>query len=126
MEADVERLLDMLADLRRKANVNACFGEPVTLEDRTVIPVARVGYGFGVSLGSEPAGEGGEGWVEKMDGGGVGMTASPLAVVEVTPQGTRVEPVVDRERVAIASALVGAWSLFWVARALAAIFGRRA
>ncbi|MGD8243808.1 MAG: spore germination protein GerW family protein [Anaerolineae bacterium] len=128
MEADVQELLDTLARMRENANVNACFGEPVTVEGRTVIPAARIGYGFGMGVGQGPTTEGEEGTMEKMGaggGGGGGTAASPLAVIEVTSQGTRVEPVIDRQMVAMASMLVGAWSLFWVARALTAIFRRR-
>ena len=40
MEADVQRLLEVFGDLRREANVNACFGEPIAIEGRTVIPVS--------------------------------------------------------------------------------------
>ncbi|MGD2179462.1 MAG: spore germination protein GerW family protein [Anaerolineae bacterium] len=127
MEADVQKLLDTLADLREKANVNACFGEPVTVEGRTIIPVARIGYGFGIGVGQGPTGEAEEGTVEKMDagGGGGGMAVSPLGVIEVTSKGLRVEPTIDRQRVAMASLLVAAWSAFCLARALAVIFRRR-
>jgi uncharacterized spore protein YtfJ len=127
MDAEVQELLDTLADLRKKANVNACFGEPVTVEGRTVIPVARIGYGFGIGVGHGPTAEGEERAVEKMGtggGGGGGMAASPLGVIEVTSKGTRIEPVIDKQTVAIASMLVAAWSAFWVARALTAIFER--
>jgi uncharacterized spore protein YtfJ len=127
MEAEVQKLLDTLADLREKANVNACFGEPVTVEGRTIIPVARVSYGLGMGVEQGPTPEGQEGVAEKTGtarGGGGGMAVSPLAVIEVTAKGTRIEPVIDKQRVAIASMLVGAWSAFWAARALTAIFGR--
>jgi uncharacterized spore protein YtfJ len=128
MEADVQRLLDTLADLREEANVNACFGEPVAVEGRTIIPMARVGYGLGMSVGQGPTVEGEEGTAEKMGsggGGGGGMAASPLGVIEVTSKGTRIEPVIDKQKVAIVSMLVGAWTAFWVAHALTAVFGRR-
>jgi uncharacterized spore protein YtfJ len=128
MEAEVQELLDSLADLREKANVNACFGEPVTVEGRTVIPVARIGYGFGMGLGQGPTSGEEEGAAEKMGasgGGGGGVTASPLGVIEVTSKGTRIEPVIDKQKVAFATLLVAAWSAFWVTRALSAIFGRR-
>lgn len=132
MEADVQRLLDTIGDLRKEANVNACFGEPVTVEGRTIIPVARVGYGFGVGAGQGPTAEVEDEALSDLEevrpggsGGGGGLTSSPLGVVEVTSQGVRVEPIVDTQRVAIASALVGAWSVFWLARALMVIFGRK-
>jgi uncharacterized spore protein YtfJ len=119
MEAQVQKLLDALADLRRKANVNAVFGKPVTAEGRTVIPVAEVAYDF--EMGVE------EGAVEEADvgGGGGGLDVRPLAVVEVTPQGTWVKPIVDEQRLALAGALLIGWAVFWLARTLAAIFGQR-
>jgi uncharacterized spore protein YtfJ len=126
MEADVQKLLDTLARMRENANVNACFGEPVTVEGRTVIPVARIGYGFGLGVGQGPTTEGEEGTLAEIStgGGGGGIAASPLGVIEVTSKETRIEPVIDKQRVAIASMLVAAWSAFWVARALTVLFKR--
>jgi uncharacterized spore protein YtfJ len=127
MATDVERLLDTFGGLRKEANVNACFGEPVTVEGRTVIPIARIGYGLGMGAGRGPAAEAEEELEMGVGGsGGAGaVMGSPLGVLEVTSQGTRVEPVIDRQMVSIVSMLVGAWSVFWLARALIAIFGRR-
>lgn len=131
MEADIQRLLDTFGDLRKEANVNACFAEPVTVEGRTIIPVAKIGYALGLGAGQGPRMETEE-VIEEMkmpsaagSGGGAGVISSPLGVVEVTSQGTRVEPIIDRQRVAIVSMVVGAWGLFWLARALMAIFSRR-
>lgn len=129
MEASVERMLDTFGELREKANVNACFGEPVTVEERTVIPVAKVGYGFGMGAGQGPSAVVDEAMPEaEMEaggsGGGGGMTSSPLAIVEVTAQGTRVKPIIDKDKVMVASLLVGAWAVFWLARALMTIFDR--
>ena len=129
MEADVQRLLEVFGDLRREANVNACFGEPIAIEGRTVIPIARVGYilGIGTAEAGIPDAEEQAEATETADvggGGGLGMTSSPLGVVEVTSRGVRVEPVVDKQRLAIVGMLVGAWGVFWLLRALEAIFER--
>ncbi len=128
MEADIQRLLDTFGALRKEANVNACFGEPVTIEGRTVIPIARIGYGLGLGAGQGPMAEGEEEDLDVGTGGigGAGMVlGSPLGVVEVTSQGARVEPIIDKQMVSVVSMLVGAWSMFWLARALIVIFGRR-
>jgi len=123
MEAEIQTLLDSLADMRKKANVNTCFGKPVTAEGRTVIPVAEVGYGFGLGIGHgsavkeeapEEAGVAG--------GGGGGVRARPLAVVEVTPEGAWVRPIVDEQKLALAGGLLAGWAIFWLARALVKIF----
>jgi len=128
MEMEISKLLDSLAGLREKASVNAVFGEPVIAEGRTVIPVARVAYGFGLGIGHGPMAEEevAEEAAEGAGGGGVGgVSACPLAVVEVTPEGTWVEPIVDEQKIALAGALLTGWAVFCLARALVKIFGRR-
>ncbi len=125
MGESIQSLFDAVEDLRRKANVNAVFGRPVTVEGRTVIPVAEVGYGFGLGFGS--AGSEEEGKTEgEGGGGGGGARARPLGVIEITSEGIHVEPVVDEQKVALAGVLLAAWVVFWVARALIRVFGREA
>jgi uncharacterized spore protein YtfJ len=135
METEVQRLLDALADLRDKADVNVVFGEPVAVEGRTVIPVASVAYGFGMGVGHDTVAEAGateevpEEEAEEAGGGaggGGGVLARPLAVIEVTPEGTQVQPIVDEQKVALAGGLLAGWAVFWLARTLVKIFGRRA
>jgi len=134
MEKEIDAMLDSLADLQAKANANAVFGNPVTAEGRTVIPVAKVAYGFGMGVGHEtmvkeaeteeaeesPEEEGSD----SGGGAGGGMMAHPLAVIEVTPGGSRVKPVIDEQKLALAGGLLGAWIVFWLAHALVKIFGR--
>jgi len=130
MEIEVQNLLDSLADLREKANVNAVFGEPVTAEGRIIIPVAKVAYCFGMEVGHETlaGGETAEKNMEDVGGsssGGGGVLAHPLAVVEVTPEGTRVEPIVDEQKVTLAATLLTGWVVICLARALVKIFSRQ-
>ena len=128
MEAEIQTLLDALADLREKANVNTCFGEPVTTEGRTVIPVAEVVYGFGIGIGhntvaeEEAVEEKARGGDSSGGGGGGGVRARPLAVVEITPDGIRVKPIIDEQKVALAGGLLIGWAVFCLARALVKIF----
>jgi uncharacterized spore protein YtfJ len=133
MEAEVQNLLDALADLRDKANVDAVFGEPTTVEGRTVIPVAKVTYGFGTGVGrgmvpaAADAEEVAQDAAEKEDSGawgGGGVMAHPLAVIEVTPEGTWVKPVIDEQKLALAAGFLGAWVVVWLARTLVRIFGQ--
>ena len=135
MENEVQALLDALADLREKANVNAVFGDPVTAEGRTVVPVARVAYGFGLGMGGEMIAEEaamGEPAQEAVDeagagaGGGGGVFAHPLAVIEVTSEGAVVKPVIDEQKLALAGGLLAAWAVFWLSRTLVKIFGPKA
>jgi uncharacterized spore protein YtfJ len=133
----VQRLLDSIAELREYANVNAVFGEPVTVEGRTVISVAKVTYGFGAGVGHVPTtragAEGEEGQEQTSEEttetaggtGAVGVHACPLAVIEVTSQGTWVEPIVDEQKLALAGSLLVGWGIFWLTRMLIKIFGRQ-
>jgi uncharacterized spore protein YtfJ len=87
----------LLALLRERLQTGALaetvYGPSRTVGDRTIIPVARVAYGFGLGGGASPtsagagAGSGG--------GGGAGVKATPVAVVEISPGGTRIIPIVD-------------------------------
>ena len=89
---DATNILRQISDsLGSTATVKSVFGEPIQSEGRTVIPVARVAYGFGGGFGSgHPKAEGanpahaGEG-----GGGGGGVRAFPAGALEITPQGTR-------------------------------------
>jgi uncharacterized spore protein YtfJ len=75
---DVQEVLKSLADrLQSAANVKSVYGDPVTMGDRVVIPVARVGFGFGAG-GQNLLGGGG--------GGGAG--AHPVGIVEISPAGS--------------------------------------
>ena len=121
MEEQIQELLDALADLRKKADVNAVFGKPVTAAERTVIPVAEVAYDFEMGIEEEAV----EGGTEGEGGGSGGMSVRPVAVVEVTPESTVVKPVVDEQKLALAGALLIGWAVFWVVRALVRIFGKQ-
>jgi uncharacterized spore protein YtfJ len=135
MEAEIKRLLDVIGEMREKADVNAVFSEPMTVEGRTIVPVARVAYGFGMAM-AEPEAEAEMGMALPQDQevterddstggrGGGAMVARPFAVIEVTPEGTRVEPIVDEQKLALAGSLLIGWSVFCLARALVRIFGR--
>ena len=122
----VQGLLDSIAELQENANVNTIFGEPVVVKDRTVIPVAKVAYGFGIGFGYGTADETAsdtEDLKESESGGGA--YACPFAVIQVTPERVRVEPIVDEQKLAIAGSLLAGWSIFCLARTLVKIFGPR-
>lgn len=87
------------------ADVDVVYGEPVQNGDVLVLPSAEVlcGMGFGVGAGrggdeaSETGGEGGGG------GGGGRVLSRPVAVVIITPDSVRVEPVIDPTKIALAA-----------------------
>ncbi|NUR42600.1 MAG: sporulation protein [Streptomyces sp.] len=73
-------LLERLAEkLGGKATVGAVYGEPITRDGVTVVPVARVSFGFGGGAGQE------SGAARSADGGGGGggVDARPLGYIEI-------------------------------------------
>jgi uncharacterized spore protein YtfJ len=86
-------LLQKIGDsLSTSANVKSVYGEPIHMEGKTVVPIAKVAYGFGAGGGtnrgksgeSSPDAEGG--------GGGGGVRAFPAGALEITANHTRFIP----------------------------------
>jgi uncharacterized spore protein YtfJ len=76
------------------ATVKSVFGDPIHVNDKTVVPVAKIAYGFGGGFGTgkggavaDKQGEGG--------GGGGGVRAFPAGALEITDKSTRFVPFVD-------------------------------
>lgn len=87
------------------ATIDVVYGKPIKNGDALIIPTAEVlsGMGFGVAYGSGPTsseqnqGSGGGG------GGGGRVLSRPVAVVIASPEGVRVEPVLDLTKIGIAA-----------------------
>ena len=92
---DAADLLHKIGEtLGSTATVKSVFGEPIAAHGKTVVPVAKVTYGFGGGFGSgkqsaqaDRQGEGG--------GGGGGVRAYPAGALEITEAGTRFVPFTD-------------------------------
>jgi len=103
---DIQQYAQSIVErLQASASVKTVYGEPVAAEGKTIIPVARVAYGFGAGSGS-----GGKGEAEKEAGegagGGGGVAATPVGVVEITKEDTRFIPVGEEIKV-VGALLVG-------------------
>ena len=97
-----ENGLTRLAErLGAKAAASAVFGTPVERDGVTVIPVARVRWGFGGGGGSGRKEKDQDGW-----GGGGGVQAVPLGFIEVRDGGAQYRRVHDPLRLAIAALLL--------------------
>jgi uncharacterized spore protein YtfJ len=88
----------------RTAHVDHVYGDPVQHGDTTIIPAAEVlvgmGFAAGFGSGADEAGDGGGGG----GGGGGGRTLSrPVAIIIASPEGVRVEPVIDPTKIALAA-----------------------
>lgn len=103
----VERLAERIG---AKVNVKTVFGEPVERDGITVIPVAKVRWGFGGGAGTGPVGVGpglagdDAGTADQSagasarqstgQGGGGGATADPIGWLEIGPDGAVFKPIV--------------------------------
>jgi uncharacterized spore protein YtfJ len=79
-----------------QASVKAIYGEPISAQGKTVIPVARIMYAYGAGAGAGGVGDTsarGEG-----GGGGGGGRAIPVGVIEINDQQTRFVPITDRTK----------------------------
>jgi uncharacterized spore protein YtfJ len=81
-------------------SVSAVYGEPATYGDITIIPAAEVvsAMGFGLGAGTGETGKGNASGA----GGGGGIQSRPVAAVVITPNGVRIEPIVDMTKVWLA------------------------
>ena len=81
-----------------QANVKAIYGEPITAHGKTVIPVAKIMYGYGAGARYGRCGR--FQCAGRRRGGGGGVRAIPVGVIEVSDQQTRFVPITDRKRFA--------------------------
>lgn len=85
----VERIADMV---HVNANAKQVYGEPVERGGATIIPVARVQWGFGGGgLGHGPGERG---------GGGGGVRATPAGYIEVRDGNSQFRPIHDTSDIA--------------------------
>jgi uncharacterized spore protein YtfJ len=99
---------DTMEEFLAAADVRVVYGEPIQHEDTIIIPTAEVLCALGFGLGSggmtnteehpdnPTMGKGSGG------GGGGRILSRPVAVVIASPEGIRVEPVVDVTKIALA------------------------
>ncbi|HOG45741.1 MAG TPA: spore germination protein GerW family protein [Anaerolineae bacterium] len=114
VEADATTLFfESLVDA---VGVETVFGDPIRADGRLIIPVAETSVGGGVGDVQYPRAEGG---VERRElrlpltsrGGGGSASTRPVAVVVVTPDDVRVQPIFDFNRIALAgmASAIGLW-----------------
>ena len=91
-----EMLQKIGESLASTATVKAVFGEPIHAEGKTVVPVAKVAYGFGAG-GGRRVEQHGDKTAEPSEGGGGGggVRAFPAGALEITPSQTRFVPYTD-------------------------------
>ncbi|WP_266076396.1 spore germination protein GerW family protein [Haladaptatus caseinilyticus] len=97
---DFDRIESAMVRFHRSGTVERVYGDPISVDDRTVVPVANVGYGFGGGGDDDGSGFGG------------GVRATPVGVVEISPNETRWIRFDESRRATLA--LVAGFVLGWL------------
>jgi len=119
-----EELVRNISDLPDRLGAAACFGAPVERDGHTIIPVARISFGYGLGFGRgagssskhEPSAnghDGGEVGEGEGGGGGGGGSSSPVAVIDISRDEVEIKPIQDPMRLNMAAIALGAWVTFW-------------
>ena len=107
----MEFIQSLMERLQGRAGAASVYGEPIVVGGKTLIPCAKLAFGFGGGSGidrartGDPDAAGREG-----SGGGGGVAAKPVGVLEVTEAGTRFIALEDPRRLVgavLAGVLVG-------------------
>jgi uncharacterized spore protein YtfJ len=91
----------IIEPLQTSAAVKSVFGEAISGQGKTIIPVARIAYGFGggSGKGAHPNKNSDDKQTEgEAGGGGGGVVAIPLGVYEVTESATRFIPLHEHRK----------------------------
>jgi uncharacterized spore protein YtfJ len=107
--------MDMVEQSQEAATVKRVFGEPITHDGVTVIPVARVASGGGGGKGKQQGENAGQG-----SGGGYGLGAAAAGVFVIKDGNVRWHPAIDVNRVIIGAQIVAVIGLI-TARAIVRI-----
>ncbi len=89
-----EQIKTTVEELLKVLSTNNVIGERIEMEDKTLIPVTRIGMGFGAGTGE---GKGEKGEVGKGGGAGGGAGVEPVGLIVVFkgvrgPEGVKVIP----------------------------------
>ena len=120
MTIGVQDILTNISErLQKAATVKTVYGDPIAAEGKTIIPVAKVRYGFGGGGGHQ----GGEGTQVELNvgqaeggGGGGGVEVSPVGYIEVTPLGSQFVSFEERKRAIRALLIVTLVAAFLLSR----------
>ena len=77
---------DVFKAIVDRAGAKTVYGDPVSAAGKTILPVAKIRYGFGGGGGGRPD-------AQPHGGAGGGMVAQPVGVVEITESETRFIPI---------------------------------
>jgi uncharacterized spore protein YtfJ len=90
---DVEKLLrTAIEEIERILSTKSVVGEPITIEDNSIIPLVSIGFGFGAGIGMGKIPESNKG--EGAGGGTVGGGGiKPIGIIVIGKDGVRLETI---------------------------------
>ena len=121
--ATTEEMVRRIGTIQDEVGASVCFGTPVERDGHTIIPVARVSFGYGMGFGGGSGGkqesgafdamptEGGEGGG---GGGGGGGSSTPVAIIDMAQGDVKVTPITDATRIALSGMFLAGWAAFWL------------
>jgi uncharacterized spore protein YtfJ len=121
--ATTEEMVRRIGTIQDEVGASVCFGTPVERDGHTIIPVARVSFGYGMGFGGGSGGkqdsagfdaapvEGGEGGG---GGGGGGGSSTPVAIIDMAQGDVKVTPIQDATRIALSGMFLAGWASFWL------------
>ena len=90
---NLQQIIQALGErFQSNASIQTMYGVPYNVEGKTIIPVGRVSFGFGVGRGKSAGPMTEQTQAEMGVGMGGGVVAHPVGVMEVTPESTRFIP----------------------------------
>jgi len=92
-EMSLQQFVQSILDrLQSTASIKTVYGDPIEARGKTIIPVAKVVYGFGAGSGKGKKIESQE---DEHAGTGIGggIAVKPAGVLEITQEGTRFIPI---------------------------------
>lgn len=99
--------------LQSSAHIKTVYGEPIVAAGKTIVPVAKVAYGFGGGGGTKKNDKGED--QHEGGGGGGGAAALPVGVVEITESRTRFIAFGEKKKLA-GALLLGVALGIWLGR----------
>ena len=89
-----ERVQSIVERLQTSASVKTVYGEPIKVDGKTIVPVARIAYCFGMcSCGKRGEEQEQQDKDQQSCGGGGGLSIRPAGVLEITGGETRFIPI---------------------------------
>lgn len=95
----------LIERLQSSASVRIVYGDPIETQGKTIIPIARVAFGFGGGLAPGRLRAANEEKARLGEGSGGGVAATPVGVIEITRDDCRFIPASGGKHMMIAAGL---------------------